>query len=49
MHAEFLPFGTGFAVTTEKSDGIEWFHLAERNHQNGRKWTLTQKKLLALN
>jgi len=30
MHAEFLPFGTGFALTTEKGDGIEWFQMVEK-------------------
>jgi hypothetical protein len=42
MHAEFVPFGTGFALTTEKGDGIEWFQMIERPSQDGqgRKWNL---------
>ena len=48
MSAEFLPFGTGFALTTEKGgEGIEWFQIAERESQTGaaRKWSLQQKKI----
>lgn len=48
MSAEFLPFGTGIAMTTEKGgEAIEWFQIIERESQTGtaRKWTLQQKKL----
>jgi hypothetical protein len=48
MSAEFLPFGTGFALTTEKGgEGIEWFQIVERESQTGaaRKWSLQQKKI----
>ncbi len=48
MSAEFLPFGTGFALTTVKGgEGIEWFQIIERESQTGnaRKWSLQQKKM----
>ena len=48
MSAKFPPFGTGFALSTEKGgEGIEWFQILERESQNGtaRKWTLQQKKI----